>query len=153
MIVYWISSYLIGNLMTAWWVGKRNKIDLRAHRSGNLGARNAGAVIGKKAFFMTFFGDALKGVLVILIGYYFGFPLWVIAFAGLLVIVGHLYPFWLRGKGGKGIATFIGVGLAFNPLLFCAFILGFVVFIPFLKSATLSMFFGYLTYIIAIFIS
>ena len=139
--------------MTAWWVGKRNKMDLRAHRSGNLGARNAGAVIGKKAFFMTFLGDAIKGVLVIVAGFYFNFSLWIIAIAGLLVIVGHLYPFWLKGKGGKGIATFIGVGLAINPILFCSFILGFVLFIPFLKSATLSMFFGYVTYIISVFLT
>ena len=153
MIVYWISSYLIGNFMTAWWVGKRNKIDLRAHRSGNLGARNAGAVIGKKAFFMTFLGDAIKGALVIVAGFYFDFPQWIIALAGLLVIAGHLYPFWLKGKGGKGIATFIGVGLAINPILFCSFIIGFVLFIPFLKSATLSMFFGYVTYIITVFLT
>jgi glycerol-3-phosphate acyltransferase PlsY len=149
MIVYWIISYLIGNMMTAWWVGKIYNVDLRTHRSGNLGARNAGAVIGKKAFLITFLGDALKGILVILIGFYFEFPFWIVAFAGFLVIIGHLYPFWLKGKGGKGIATFIGVGLVFKPILFLAFILGFVIMIPFLKSATLSMFFGYLTYIIA----
>ena len=153
MIVYWISSYLIGNLMTAWWVGKKNNIDLRAHRSGNLGARNAGAVIGKKAFFMTFLGDATKGALVIVAGFYFDFSLWMIALAGLLVVSGHLYPFWLKGKGGKGIATFIGVGLAINPILFSSFILGFILFIPFLKSATLSMFFGYVTYIITVFMT
>ena len=153
MIVYWIFSYLLGNLMTAWWIGKRNNIDLRSHRSGNLGARNAGAVIGKKAFFLTFLGDALKGAIVIIAGYYFDFSSWVIAFGGLCVISGHLYPFWLKGKGGKGIATFIGVGLAYNPFFFCAFIIGIAIFIPLLKSATLSMFFGYLSYIITIFIS
>lgn len=136
--------------MTAWWVGKRNHIDLRDFRSGNLGARNAGAVIGKGAFFLTFFGDASKGVLIILAGYYFQFDSWIIALGGLFVILGHLYPFWLKGKGGKGIATFIGVGLAFNFFLFCAFIIGCAVFIPLLRSATLGMFFGYVTYIIVI---
>jgi glycerol-3-phosphate acyltransferase PlsY len=150
MIVYWIMSYLIGNLMSAWWVGKWNHIDLRNHRSGNLGARNAGAVIGRGAFFSTFLGDAGKGVLVISGGYYFEFASWIIAVGGLFVILGHLFPFWLKGKGGKGIATFIGVGLSFDPFLFSAFIIGFAVFFPLLRSATLSMFFGYVTYIVLI---
>lgn len=134
--------------MTAWWVGKRNGVDLRKFRSGNLGARNAGSVIGKSAFFLTFLGDASKGALVILVGVQLEFADWIVAFGGLLVILGHLYPFWLKGKGGKGIATFIGVGLSFNPVLFSAFVIGFAVLLPLLKSATLSMFFGYVTYIL-----
>lgn len=150
MILYWIMSYLIGNLMTAWWVGKRYHIDLRNHRSGNLGARNAGAIIGRGAFFLTFLGDASKGVLVISAGYYFEFSSWIVAVGGLFVILGHLFPFWLKGKGGKGVATFIGAGISFNPLVFSAFILGFAVSFPLLRSATLSMFFGYMTYIIFI---
>lgn len=150
VIVYLIMSYLIGNLMTAWWVGKRNGVDLREFRSGNLGARNAGAVIGKPAFFLTFLGDASKGALVIILGFQFEFAVWIVAFGGLLVILGHLFPFWLKGKGGKGIATFIGVGLSFDPLLFSTFVIGFAIFLPLLRSATLSMFFGYVTYIIGI---
>jgi len=102
--------------LTAWWVGKFYNTDLRGHRSGNLGARNAGAVIGKSAFLLTFLGDALKGVLVILAGRYFGYSEWAVAMGGLLVICGHLFPFWLKGKGGKGIATFVGIGLTFNVL-------------------------------------
>ena len=148
IILYLITSYLIGNLMTAWWVGKRNGIDLRKFRSGNLGARNAGAVIGKVAFFLTFLGDASKGALIIIGGYQLEFANWIVAFGGLLVILGHLYPFWLKGKGGKGIATFIGVGLSFDPILFSTFVIGFAVLLPIIKSATLSMFFGYVTYIL-----
>lgn len=150
VILYLIMSYLIGNLMTAWVVGKRNGVDLREFRSGNLGARNAGAVIGKVAFFLTFLGDASKGALVIILGFQFKFAVWIVAFGGLLVILGHLFPFWLKGKGGKGIATFIGVGLSFDPLLFSTFVLGFAIFLPLLRSATLSMFFGYIAYSICI---
>ena len=118
MYLYWIISYFIGTFLTAWWVGKWKKTDLRTMRSGNLGARNAGAVLGKSAFLLTFLGDALKGILIIYIGFYYHFSLAIIAIGGLLVILGHLYPFWLKFKGGKGIATFIGVALAYNPLLF-----------------------------------
>lgn len=147
MFVYFVASYLLGNFLTAWWVGKFHKTDLRTQRSGNLGARNAGAVIGKTAFFLTFLGDAMKGVIIILVGRYLGYTEWIVAAGGLLVICGHMFPFWLKGKGGKGIATFVGIGLTYNLLLALAFIIGFLVVLPVLRSATLSMLFGFLAYI------
>lgn len=151
MIVYFIGSFLIGNILTAWWVGKFYKTDLRNHRSGNLGARNAGAVIGKRAFLLTFLGDASKGVIVILAGRYLGYTEWAVALGGLLVICGHIFPIWLKGKGGKGIATFVGIGLTFNLHFALAFIVFFSIVFPFFRSATLSMVFGYLAYIGAVF--
>lgn len=147
MFVYFVASYLLGNFLTAWWVGKFHKTDLRLHRSGNLGARNAGAVIGKGAFFLTLLGDALKGVIVILVGRYLDYSELVVAVGGLLVICGHMFPFWLKGKGGKGIATFVGIGLTFNLIFALAFIIGFLVVLPVLRSATLSMLFGFFAYI------
>lgn len=151
MFVYFLGSYLLGNILTAWWVGKFQKTDLRSHRSGNLGARNAGAVIGKSAFSMTLLGDALKGVIVILVGRYLEYDEWIVATGGLLVICGHIYPFWLMGKGGKGIATFVGIGLTFNQLFAIAFLIAFLAVLPFLRSATLSMFFAFCAYIGSIF--
>jgi len=62
--LYWLFSYLIGNFMTAFFVGRIYGVNLQEERSKNLGARNAGSVLGKVAFIWTFFGDALKGVLV-----------------------------------------------------------------------------------------
>jgi len=147
MFVYFVASYLLGNFLTAWWVGKFHKTDLRTQRSGNLGARNAGAVIGKGAFFLTLLGDSLKGVIVILVGRSLDFSEWVVAIGGLLVICGHIFPFWLRGKGGKGIATFVGIGLTFNLLFALAFMIGFLVVFPVLRSATLSMLLGFFAYI------
>lgn len=147
IVYYFLVSYLLGTILTAWWVGKLYKTDLRNHRSGNLGARNAGAVIGKKAFILTFLGDATKGSLVILAGRYLDYPEWTVALGGLFVISGHLFPFWLKGKGGKGIATFIGIGLTYHPFFAIAFAIGFLLFMPFLRSATLSMFFGHAAYI------
>lgn len=147
MIIYFLSSYLVGNILTAWWVGKLYKTDLRHHRSGNLGARNAGAVIGNFAFLLTFLGDALKGVLVIFAGSYFGFAEWAVAMGGLLVICGHIFPFWLKGRGGKGIATFVGIGLTFNLLFALTFIVVFLLVFPIIRSATLSMILAYFAYI------
>lgn len=148
MLIYFICSYLLGTLMTAWLVGKVNGVDLRKERSGTLGARNAGAVIGKLAFLLTFLGDAGKGVLVVFAGFYFGFPIWAIALAGLLAVLGHLFPFWLRGRGGKGIAVFIGISFFLTPELFLPMLIIFLVFLTFLKSATLSMFCAFVAYII-----
>jgi glycerol-3-phosphate acyltransferase PlsY len=146
MYFYWFISYMIGNFLTAWWVGKWKKTDLRTMRSGNLGARNAGAVLGKTAFFLTFLGDALKGILIIYFGFYYDFSLVIAAIGGLLVILGHLFPFWLRFKGGKGIATFVGVTLAYNPLLFAILALFFALLLLIIRSATLSMFLAFLSY-------
>lgn len=115
-------------------------------RSGNLGARNAGAVLGKTAFILTFLGDALKGVLVLYIGHYLDFSILVISIAAFFVIIGHLYPVWLKGKGGKGIATFIGVSLALNPFLFGMLAIIFLFFLGLFRSATLSMIFAFSAY-------
>lgn len=139
MFIYFLLSYLIGTLMAAWLVGRWKGVDLRKERSGNLGARNAGAVLGKRAFLLTFLGDAAKGTIVVFAGFHFHFPLWAVAVAGLLAVIGHLFPFWLRGRGGKGIAVFIGVTFFLTPELFLAMFVIFMAFYPFLKSATLCM--------------
>ncbi|MEI4769007.1 glycerol-3-phosphate acyltransferase [Psychrobacillus sp. FJAT-51614] len=144
--MYWIISYIIGTFLTAWWVGKWKKTDLRTIRSGNLGARNAGAVLGKSAFLITFLGDAFKGILVIYIGIYYHFSMVTIAIGGLFVILGHLFPFWLKFKGGKGIATFIGVALFYHTLLFGIFVVLFILLLIILRSATLSMIIAFFTY-------
>ncbi|PSL40542.1 acyl-phosphate glycerol-3-phosphate acyltransferase [Planomicrobium soli] len=149
MIAYWIISYVIGNLLTAWWIGKWKGVDLRNELSGNLGARNAGAVIGKSAFFLTFLGDAGKSVFVIWLGWHFQFDLLIIAIGGLLVICGHLFPIWLKGRGGKGIASFIGVTLFLTPKLFLVMFIVFALFLPFVRSATLTMLFSYAAFIAA----
>jgi len=148
MLFYWLFSYIIGNFLSAWWIGKWKKTDLRNERSGNLGARNAGAVLGKSAFLLTFLGDAFKGILVVYIGFYFQYSLEFIAVGGLAVILGHLFPFWLKGRGGKGIATFIGVSLVIEPALFGMMVICFIILLALLRSATLSMFGAFSAYAI-----
>lgn len=150
MVVYWIAAYMIGNILTAWWVGKWKGIDLRKERSGNLGARNAGAVIGKSAFVLTFLGDAAKGAVVVALGHYAGLAEWVVSVGGLSVICGHLFPLWLKGRGGKGIATFIGVSLSLAPFFFLVMFLAFALAFPLLKSATLTMLVSYAAFICAL---
>ena len=136
--------------MTAYFVGKWKGVDLQQQNTGNLGARNAGRTLGKAAFFLTVLGDGGKGIVVVLIGRYLGFTDFWITLGVLSVVLGHLYPFWLRFKGGKGVATGIGALLAFSPPLILALLAGFLLALPFTKSMTISMVAGFFTYSLAI---
>lgn len=148
--IYLIISYLIGNIMTASLVGKLYGVSLQNENSGNLGARNAGRTLGKLAFSITLLGDAFKGAFVVFIGRSLDYSTFVLTLGILFVILGHLYPFWLRFKGGKGIATMIGAFLAFSPSYMLAMAFGTVLFLIFTRSFTISMIGGFITYILVI---
>lgn len=94
-------------------------IDIRSIGSGNIGATNVLRTGHKWLALLTLFLDAFKGAIAILIvKYYLGYDANYVAIAGLSAIMGHMYPVWLGFKGGKGVATFFGIILAFNPLIF-----------------------------------
>lgn len=143
VVFYWIGSYLLGTVLTALWIGKWKGVDLTASGSGNPGARNALAILGRRASLLVFLGDFLKGSAVIWTGLWLELPLWSVAVAGLLSVVGHIYPIWRKGRGGKGISTFAGVTFWLTPDLFLAMIVLSFAFYPWLKSATLSMIAGF----------
>ncbi|MDN3017873.1 glycerol-3-phosphate acyltransferase [Paenibacillus sp. BSR1-1] len=137
--LYFACSYFIGCIMFGYLITKLLfHQDIRRQGSGNVGARNAGRLYGKKAFVITFLGDALKGILIILIGRYLGFSESIQLLGLAFAIIGHLKPVTLKFKGGKGISTFIGGMVAFEPFLAPVFILAFLVTYPFTKSFTFS---------------
>ncbi|MCH6269280.1 glycerol-3-phosphate acyltransferase [Neobacillus citreus] len=138
--LYYLVSYLVGNIMFGYLVSMLLKgQDIREQGSGNVGARNAGRVYGKKAFVLTFLGDALKGAFVVLAGRYLLHFSETVQLLGLVfVIVGHLKPIVLKFKGGMGISTFIGGIIAFEPLIASIIVLAFLVLYPFLKSFTFT---------------
>lgn len=108
-------SYLLGNLSFAYILGKLiMKKDVRDFGSGNSGTTNAIRAFGKKIGVMVFAGDVLKGIIAVLIGSAIlgevGSYL-----AGVFVIVGHNWPALLKFKGGKGVATTIGVMMIISP--------------------------------------
>lgn len=110
-----IISYLLGNFQTSYLLGKIfMKTDIREFGSGNAGTTNALRVYGKKFAIATLVLDALKGAIAVLIGRYFLGELGAYL-AGISVVLGHDWPIFLQFKGGKGIATTIGVGLAISP--------------------------------------
>ncbi len=106
-----IASYFIGNFSSAYILGKifKNK-DIRSYGSGNAGATNALRVFGLKMGLIAFILDILKGLIAVNIGnLIFGYNGALIA--SIFVVVGHNWPLFLKFKGGKGIATSLGVML------------------------------------------
>jgi glycerol-3-phosphate acyltransferase PlsY len=90
--------------------------DVRAIGSGSIGATNVLRTGNKRLAALTLLLDAGKGAVPTLIGYHFG-GLELAAYAGFAAFIGHLFPVWLKFKGGKGVATAIGVLLGLNWLL------------------------------------
>ena len=121
-------SYLIGSLSSAFFIGKVfMKIDIREFGSGNAGATNAIRVMGKKLGIATFILDVFKGMLAVLIskailgsnGSYIG---------GILAVIGHNWPILIGFKGGKGVATSLGVILMLHwPTAIICVLLGMTV--------------------------
>ena len=146
MMFYLLLSYLFGTILFAAVLGKCKGIDLQHNNSGNLGARNAGRTLGKWAFILVAVGDGLKGLIVVITGRILELSELTIALAVIAVVLGHVYPFWNRGKGGKGVATVIGAMVAFSPLLLFVFLAGFLLSLLATKSATLSMAGGFIVY-------
>ena len=109
-------GYICGLLQTGYLVGKMNHVDIRKEGSGNAGSTNALRVMGWKAGAMTFAGDVIKCLAAVLIARYIYrdteyVPL-LAMYAGMGATLGHNFPFYLKFKGGKGIAVLAGLVLA-----------------------------------------
>jgi glycerol-3-phosphate acyltransferase PlsY len=120
--------YLIGSFPSGYLVGKSQGIDIRQHGSGNIGATNVLRVMGKKWGYLVFFSDSLKGFIAVKVGVWLASSAGAEAtlaavVAGICCIIGHNYTVWLRFKGGKGIATSIGVLLAIVPTMIVLIVL------------------------------
>lgn len=118
-----IISYLLGSVSFSIVIAKWLKgIDIREHGSGNAGATNTIRVLGKGPGITVFLLDIAKGVVAVLLGQWLSggdAESWTPVLCGLAAIIGHNWPIWFRFKGGKGIATTVGVivTLAFLPAL------------------------------------
>jgi glycerol-3-phosphate acyltransferase PlsY len=146
LVIGLILSYLIGSIPTAVWVGRTfYDIDVREHGSGNAGATNTFRVLGKKAGIPVLLFDVLKGYIGVNLACYFGiyeagstqFINYQIIL-GIAVLLGHIFPIYVGFRGGKGIATLLGIILALHTLgaLVC-FVL-FVVLLLITKIVSLS---------------
>ena len=111
-------AYLIGSIPTGIVVAKiLGAPDPRTIGSGNIGATNVGRAAGKAAGIITLIGDVLKGFLITLFAFYiFGNSPVEVSLTAFSVFSGHIFPVFLKFKGGKGVATTLGVFLAIGPL-------------------------------------
>jgi glycerol-3-phosphate acyltransferase PlsY len=109
IFLIFVLAYLCGSIPFGVLLAKTQNMDIREHGSGNIGATNVARTMGKQAGLITLAGDILKGLLVVYIASQWFENTMVIALAGLAVFLGHLYSIFLKFKGGKGVATGLGV--------------------------------------------
>ncbi len=109
-------AYLLGSIPTGLLLGKAYGIDVRKEGSGNIGATNLYRTVGRKVGAMTLTGDCLKGLLPVLAVKYSSLPPDFAAWVGLAAFCGHVFSLFLKFKGGKGVATALGVFLALAPM-------------------------------------
>lgn len=134
-ISFILAAYLLGSIPTAVWIGRIfYGIDVREYGSGNAGATNTFRVLGKKAGIPVLLIDILKGWFALQLCYFFPFlspdtePF--VNFQLILAIsavLGHVFPVFAQFKGGKGVATLLGIGIGLHPAATCICILAFIV--------------------------
>ena len=144
-------AYLLGSIPSGLWIGRKFfQIDIRQHGSGNLGATNSFRTLGKKAGTIVLLMDLLKGSISVLLLKQMDLhgvsPLIIALFA----VIGHTYPLFANFKGGKAVATFAGVILAYQPVLF---LIGLGIFILTLAISKMVSFTSMLTISIGVLLS
>ncbi len=152
LAIDFLAAYLVGSLPFGLLIARYVAgVDIRQSGSGNIGATNVARVLGKSLGLTVLVLDCLKGALPTLI-----LP-WVLADAGVLrlhlavlagtaAILGHMFPCWLKFRGGKGVATALGVALALGPLATGAAFLLFVICMALTRIVSLSSMMAALTF-------
>ena len=110
-----ILAYLLGSVPVGILLAKMKGTDPRKVGSGNIGATNVMRAAGKTTGALTLIGDALKGFLPVAVALLLNEPELIVAAIGLSAFLGHLFPVFLKFKGGKGVATALGVYLGLDP--------------------------------------
>ena len=123
-----IGGYLAGSIPFAVVVSRLMALpDPRTYGSGNIGATNVLRSGSRVAALLTLFGDAAKGWAAVLVAIALALPVELVALVGFAAFLGHVFPVWLRFKGGKGVATAAGVLMAFDWRLGLAAIVAWLV--------------------------
>jgi glycerol-3-phosphate acyltransferase PlsY len=146
------AAYLIGSISSAIIICRLMGLpDPREQGSGNPGATNVMRIGGKKAAAITLLGDSLKGLIPVYAASALGLPTELVAATGLAAFIGHLYPVFFGFKGGKGVATSVGVllgffwalGLAFMTTWYLIYKLGKISSLSALVASALSPIFAW----------
>ncbi|OCA91975.1 glycerol-3-phosphate 1-O-acyltransferase PlsY [Pseudobacillus wudalianchiensis] len=131
-------AYLLGSIPSGLIVGKCFfGIDIRQHGSGNLGATNSFRTLGVKAGIVVTLADILKGTVATLLPLWLGSDLEPLI-AGVVAVVGHMFPIFAGFRGGKAVATSGGVLLGVQPVMFLVILLSFFISLYLTKYVSLS---------------
>jgi glycerol-3-phosphate acyltransferase PlsY len=115
-ILLCVGAYVAGSIPFGPVIARAKGVDLRTVGSGNIGATNVARALGKGWAIVVLLLDAAKGFVPVALGKHLGLRPQQVALAGLAAIVGHMFTVFLRGRGGKGVATSLGVAFALSPL-------------------------------------
>jgi glycerol-3-phosphate acyltransferase PlsY len=134
-----IIAYLVGSIPVGLLISKYIEgVDPRQTGSKNIGATNVMRVVGKKAAALTLIGDLLKGLLPVAAARLLGIPEEGLLLVGLAAILGHIFPVYLKFKGGKGVATSFGVFLVLAPPIAFVALLIWIAGISFSKYSSVG---------------
>lgn len=141
-ILLLIMAYLLGSIPTAVWLGRAFfDIDVRNFGSGNAGATNTMRVLGTKPGLAVLIIDALKGFAAVKLAFLsplFAGDIRLMVFLGLCAVIGHIFPLFAQFKGGKGIATLLGMIIAIHSGAALMAIATFLVFFLSFRIVSLS---------------
>jgi glycerol-3-phosphate acyltransferase PlsY len=119
-------AYLLGSIPAGYIVGSLAGVNVQKAGSGNIGATNVARVVGKGQGLVTLVADVAKGFIPVFVSVKLGLSGEALAFVGVAAFMGHLYPVFLKFRGGKGVATALGVFLGIAPMVSLILILVFV---------------------------
>ena len=152
-----VVAYLIGSIPTSVWLGKGiYGIDVREHGSGNAGTTNTIRVLGTRPGLIVFAIDMLKGFLAVCLAHFASYECGTEPFVnlqlllGVFAVLGHIFPLYAHFKGGKGVATLLGIAVALSPLAALACFVVFVIVLLISKYVSLGSMLGGLTFPIMI---
>ena len=131
-------AYLVGSVPFAFLLSRQRGIDLRQVGSGNIGASNVLRTSGVRIAVIAMGLDAIKGVVAVMVAERLAGGAGAAMAAGLASVFGHIYPIWLRFRGGKGVATAAGVLIGVDPWLGLATLITFGAIVAFFRMVSLA---------------
>lgn len=147
-----LAGYLIGSIPFGLIVARYFKVDIRKYGSGNIGATNVLRTLGPVPGGIVFTLDMLKGTASVVLPLFFGLDPLIIILCGLAAVLGHSFPLYLGFKGGKGVATSMGVLLGIAPDLCLFTIILFAVIVALTRFVSVGSMLTAITITIAFFL-
>lgn len=140
-----VVAYLLGSIPFSYLVARRKGIDVRTVGSGNVGATNVMRSVGRGAGLLAFALDFLKGSAATTLALKASSGATVASLAAVVAVLGHMFPVWLRGQGGKGVATGAGAFLPLAPLPTAVSIVTFALTLALTRYVSVSSMAGTVT--------